>query len=213
MKLLLILLGLVPSIDQVLTHFTSYWVGFTSRLFSHFGLPALIDRHPKHTFASPFRIIDRRRTWLWSIGSAGIGFGTIFITYWLLRDQIDPQTLKTEVAKLYPLTIKDYFAVGAVIILINPIMEEFFWRGYVFRKYHERFGGGLWLGVFFAFHHIIIFAQWFEPLPLMIASFGLAAVGVFFNFLYTRTQNLYACWSCHAFADIAIVWIGYQLLF
>lgn len=213
MKLLLILIGLVPSFDQVITHFSNYWVGFVSRLCSHFGLPALIDRRPKDTFFSPFRIDNGKQTMVWSIISAAIGFGTIFLAYWLLRDQIDAENLKQEVQKLYPLTVKDYLAVSLVITLVNPIMEEFFWRGYIFRKYHERYGGGFWLGIFFAIHHIIIFAKWFEPLPLAIASFGLAAVGVFFNFLYSKTNNIYACWACHAFADIAIILIGWKLLF
>jgi membrane protease YdiL (CAAX protease family) len=212
MKLLLLLLHLLPSGDQLITRIGGYWVGWIFRLASHFGLPTLWERDLKTAFLAPFRIHDRKKTILWSVLGACLAFIAITGLYLLPRSQFDPIHIRTEVAKLYPITKPVYLLVGLSISFLNPLMEEFYWRGFLYRKYAEK-GGGLWIGVLFALHHYIIFHAWFAALPLWIATAGLAFVGVLFNWLYRKTGNLYACLSTHIAADISIILIGYTLLF
>lgn len=212
MKLLLLLLHLLPSVDQLITRAAGYWIGWAFRLTSHFGLPMLWERSPKRAILAPFKITDRKKTLVWSCAGALLASVTIAGLYLLLKPQFDPLQIRAEVAKLYPITKPVYLLVGLSISFLNPFMEEFYWRGFLYRKYAEK-GGGLWVGVLFALHHYVIFHDWFATLPLWISTAGLAVVGVGFNWLYKQTGNLYACLSTHVAADIAIILIGYQLLF
>ena len=212
MKLLLLLLHLLPSVDQLLTRMGGYWIGWVFRLASHFGVPMLWERSPKRAILAPFQVIDRKKTFVWSIAGALLAATAIVGLYLALKSQFDPIHIRAEVAKLYPITKPVYLLVGLSISFLNPIMEEFYWRGFLYRKYAEK-GGGLWVGILFALHHYIIFNAWFPALPLWIATAGLAVVGVGFNWLYKQTGNLYACLSTHVAADVAIILIGYTILF
>jgi membrane protease YdiL (CAAX protease family) len=210
--LLLLFLHLLPAVDQIIGNAVGYWVGLIPRIVVHFGVPLAWERSWKKAFVTPFKIEDRKKTLIWSVGGGAVAFGIIYLFYFLLQDQFDPELMRAEINNLYPVTPTMYVAVGLVISVVNPLLEEFYWRGFLYRKFAER-GGGIWIGVLFALHHYIIFKTWFDPLTLSIALVGLAIVGVLFNWLYKKTGNVWACLITHAFADLAIILIGYQILF
>ena len=146
------------------------------------------------------------------MGGAVAAAVAITTAYLLLKHQLDPEQIRSGVNAFYPVTIPMYLAVSFMISFINPLMEEFYWRGFLYRKFREH-GGGIWVGLLFALHHFVIFRSWFAPVPLMIALSGLALVGVGFNWLYKKTDNLWACLATHCAADITIMVIGYTILF
>jgi membrane protease YdiL (CAAX protease family) len=212
MKILLLCLHFLPAVDQMIGNAVGYWLGLIPRSFVHFGVPWIWERNAKEAFLVPFQVKDKKTTLKWSILGALAAAVVLTVFYFLLADQFDANQMREEINRLYPVTPAMYLAVGLVISFVNPLMEEFYWRGFLYRKYAGK-GGGLWIGALFAVHHYVIFRTWFEPIPLWIALVGLAGVGVLFNWLYRKTQNIYACLSTHAMADLVIIVIGYYLLF
>lgn len=212
-KLIILLLHFLPSLDQLIAQSFGYWIGLIPRSFSHFVLPMIWERSPKKAITAPFKIEKNLKSTLaWSAGSALAAATAITLAYFLLQNQLDAGQIREGVNQFYPVTIPMYLAVSVVISFINPLMEEFYWRGFLYRKYRE-LGGGIWVGLLFAIHHYVIFRSWFETIPLGIALVGLAIVGVGFNWLYNRTNNLWPCLATHCAADIAIMAIGYTILF
>ena len=189
-----------------------YWVGLIPRTCSHFILPMIWERSPRKAILIPFRVDNFRKTIIWSFGGAAAAAISITSVYFLIQSKLDPDQIRQGVNEFYEINIPMYLAVGFVISFINPLMEEFFWRGFLFRKYREH-GGGIWVGLLFALHHWVIFRDWFEPIPLWISLFSLAGVGLLFNCLYQKTGNLWACLTTHCAADITIIVIGYFILF
>lgn len=95
------------------------------------------------------------------------------------------------------------------VCLVNPILEESFWRGC--------FTPGTlmpnYIDAFFAGFHLLIISR-LVKLPYMVCAFlGLAFVGWFFRLIYRHTGGLLIPWLTHLIADAAIlfaVWkIGY----
>lgn len=212
LKIVIILFHFLPSFDQLIAKTFGYWIGLIPRSFSHFILPMIWERSPTKAIKIPFRVSDLRKTLYWSIGGAISATLALSIAYLLLKSQLDPTQIREGVNQYYPINLPIYLAVSFVISFINPLMEEFYWRGFLFRKFRE-YGGGIWIGLLFAVHHYIIFRTWFESIPLIIALMGLASVGVLFNWLYERTNNLWPCLATHCAADITIMVIGYTILF
>lgn len=215
-KILLVILALLPSLDQLITRLAeNYAIGLTLRIFTHIGIPLLwfYFRREKITKAfEPLKCPDKKITVIYSIIGVTAAAIAIIGLFFLLKQFMDFSQIQQEIAQLYPLTLPVYIAVGLSISLINPFIEEFFWRGFIFKEYNKR-GGGYWTGIIFALHHAIMLASWFTPLILAIATVGLAVVGVLFNWVCKKTQSLYAILITHAAADITIVIIGYFVLF
>jgi len=112
------------------------------------------------------------------------------------------------------------FLVLAIFIsLIHSFLEEYYWRWYVHRELHSWLGK--WAAVIlsslaFASHHVIIIRAY---LPPQILTVGLLAfpifvflAGIFWALLYDRHQSIWMNWISHLWADAAILWIGYCLV-
>ncbi len=211
-KIVILLFHFLPSFDQLIAQSLGYWFGLIPRSFSHFILPMIWERSPKKALKTPFLVQDRRSTIIWSVGGAIAASLAISLAYLLLKSQLDAEQIRAGVNEFYPVTIPMYLAVSVMISFVNPLMEEFYWRGFLYRKFRD-YGGGIWVGLLFAIHHFVIFRSWFEPIPLAIALVGLAIVGVGFNWLYNKTNNLWPCLATHCAADITIMAIGYTILF
>ena len=211
-KLILLLLHFLPSLDQWIAQSFGYWIGLIPRSFSHFILPMIWEKSPSKAIKTPFQVKNLKSTLIWSVGGVLAAATALTTTYLLLKNQLDPEQIREGVNAFYPVTIPMYLAVSVMISFVNPLMEEFYWRGFLYRKFREH-GGGIWVGLLFAVHHYVIFRSWFEPIPLSIALAGLAIVGVGFNWLYNRTDNLWPCLATHCAADITIMTIGYTILF
>jgi len=215
-------LHLLPAIDQVFTQWFGYWVGLVIRGGTHFGLPVWVawrlKRRAEATFladlGAPFRVRkeDVAATWLWSSIGCALAAGIIVAFYFGFRGMLEPEVLRAEVGTLFPLTVMNYLAVGLVITFVNPLMEEYFWRGFLYRKWAEC-GGGLWIGGLFALHHLVIFGTWFPVHLLWVLGIAFVGVGLFLTWLYKATGNIWAALLTHVVADLVIVILGWVLLF
>ncbi len=221
--ILYLFLHLLPALDQALTQIYGYWIGLAVRTATHFGIPLLAAyllarRQPTTTpwaeLLAPFKIKpeDRRATILWSSIGCALAIIIILAFYLGFRGQFDPATLRAEVGTLFPLTLLNYLAVALVITFVNPLMEEYYWRGYLYRKWAAR-GGGIWIGGLFALHHLVIFGTWFPLHLLWILGIAFIGVGLFLTYLYKAINNLWAPLLTHIIADLTIVLLGYYLLF
>ncbi|MBM3335204.1 CPBP family intramembrane metalloprotease [Candidatus Sumerlaeota bacterium] len=109
-----------------------------------------------------------------------------------------------------------YLLFGTAMSVAHSLLEEYFWRWYVFGRLSKVSGlpSAYCLASFsFAAHHYIVLGCYF-PLPLAAAFGTCVAIGAaFWCWLYRRQQSLVGVWLSHVLADVAIICIGYRLVF
>lgn len=155
----------------------------------------------------------------------GMGFGLLIAAVMLFLYAATPMG---EQVRLYGDSIRSriagwglgtparYAAFGFFLAFVHSLLEEYYWRWYVFGRLnqigHPAAAYGL-AGLAFAAHHYIVLACYF-PLGMTVL-FGtfVGGAGVFWSRLYRVQQSLVGAWISHAWADTAILYVGYGLTF
>lgn len=110
-----------------------------------------------------------------------------------------------------------YAAVAVFYALFHSLMEEYYWRWFVFRKLHEQrplITAVVISSLGFMAHHVILMATFFGWTSPMTYVFSLAVAvgGAMWAWLYARCGTLYAPWLSHLLVDAAIFLIGYDMV-
>jgi membrane protease YdiL (CAAX protease family) len=110
-----------------------------------------------------------------------------------------------------------YVVLGVFYSLIHSLMEEYYWRWFVFRQLRELIP--LWPAVIvsalaFMAHHVIVLSEFFKEAAWLawLLSSAVAIGGVFWAWLYERTGSIYSTWLSHLLIDAGIFWVGYDLV-
>lgn len=110
-----------------------------------------------------------------------------------------------------------YVGFGAYFTLINAFVEEYTWRWFVYQKCAVIFKQkqAIYIAAFgFTIHHIIILAGYTSNvLVTVLGSLGVFLAGSIWSWCLSQYKSLWGCYFSHAFADLAIALIGWQLLF
>jgi membrane protease YdiL (CAAX protease family) len=151
------------------------------------------------------------------IGSLG-SIVTIYSAYKILGIYVDFPALVGDLEIKYGITKSFFISVALWITFVNPFIEEFFWRGFVFRALNQFSKNKLhsWhiiiiAGAMFALHHAVIMWGWFTtPLFILVLTF-LGLAGAFFNWTYYKTGTIIPAIIIHFAADATISFIGLQI--
>lgn len=140
----------------------------------------------------------------------------IFITFFLLKGFIQTDLIVADLRERLKITPQTYVFVALYITFGNSLLEEFFFRGFIFLQLNQkgnRMFAYLFSSLLFAIYHVAIFATWFNGYLILLAILGLTVAGILFNWLNTKSNNFLNSWICHMLADISIVMIGFYLFF
>jgi len=114
---------------------------------------------------------------------------------------------------------KGFAALAVFLSVIHSFLEEYYWRWFVYAGLRERLPQAAAIALSslaFAAHHLIVLLVYF-PGRLLTATtpFALAVAvgGAIWAWLYDRHQSLAAPWAAHALTDVAIMAVGYDLLY
>jgi membrane protease YdiL (CAAX protease family) len=150
--------------------------------------------------------------------AAGVAMSLAIIVAYtaFARDAIDPGSMHK---KLHPLGLTDpttYLGMAAFIVFVNSALEEYVYRWFVFRKWELLVGGRL--AVFgsasvFVVHHSLILAAYFPTWIVALGSAGVFLGGVVWSWLYLRYRSIWPPFVSHAMVDVAILGIGYWIVF
>lgn len=109
-----------------------------------------------------------------------------------------------------------FIAFAAYLILVNSAVEEFVWRWFCLRHCAALLPAPLAVvasALFFTLHHAVVFSVQFDARTAALASFGVFAAGCIWAALYSRFRSIWPGYLSHVGADIAGLWIGWELLF
>ena len=109
-----------------------------------------------------------------------------------------------------------YVLLATFYSLIHSLLEEYYWRWFVFGRLRRLISLPCAIGVSsvgFMAHHVCIvsvFFGWWSPMSLLLSA-AVAVGGAIWAWIYHRTNSLFATWISHAFVDAGIFLIGYEL--
>ena len=99
---------------------------------------------------------------------------------------------------------------------LHSLIEEFFWRWYVFGRLIKVVGRGTaYLAASFAFaaHHYVLLGCYFSTVGTVIFGTCVAIGGALWCWMFRRQSTLAGSWISHALVDVAIFYVGYHLIF
>jgi uncharacterized protein len=111
-----------------------------------------------------------------------------------------------------------YFLLCGFYSLFHSLLEEYYWRWFVFRQLRHSLG--LWpaavlSAVGFTLHHIVVLSVFFKDAPLLVVLFSAAIAigGTFWAWLYERSGSIFDPWLSHLLIDAGLFFgIGYELV-
>jgi membrane protease YdiL (CAAX protease family) len=137
-------------------------------------------------------------------------------TYGLLGSWIDEDLFRAAAARTGLDSPARYLAFGAYLCLVNALIEEIVWRWFVFRRCEALVAGAravLLSALFFTAHHVVALAAQVPWPATVLGSAGVFAGGAAWSWCYVRYRSVWPGYVSHVIADVAILWIGWRLLF
>ncbi len=134
--------------------------------------------------------------------------------YLLLRNVFDFSSVTLSLTKNIGVTKDNFVFVSIYISFVNSLLEEFFFRGFAYLTL-KRIAGEKISMIFsasaFALYHVAMMIGWFSTLIFALILTGLFAGGIIFNYMNSKSGNIYASWFVHMFANFGINTVGFIL--
>ncbi len=110
-----------------------------------------------------------------------------------------------------------FAAFGVFYSLFHSLLEEYYWRWFVFGRLKRLIPVGLAIVISafaFALHHVVVLWKYFSHAPLvaLLFSVGVAVGGAMWAELYRRSGSLIGPWLSHLLVDAAIFSIGMHMV-
>jgi uncharacterized protein len=176
-------------------------------------------------------LVLRERFPLRRPSTSGLVLGAVFslavvASGWLLFDLVLRDTsffaaaapkIHEKIAQFGIDSLWKYALLGVFYSLVHSLMEEYYWRWFVFRQLRALVP--LWPAIVvsalaFMGHHVIVLSEFFKEAPWLawLFSSAVAVGGVFWAWLYERTGSIYSVWLSHLLIDAGIFWVAYDLV-
>lgn len=208
----LVCCGIMAWVDGVLM--PGYVLKSVMKLALFLACPFVLSRIDKQiAFAELFRVQKNAivRPILLGVGL----YAVILCAYFLVRNVFDFSNIAGSLTQNVGVTKENFLFVAIYISFVNSLLEEFFFRGFIFTNlktlYSRKFAHGF-SAVLFALYHVAMMIGWFGLPMFLLCMAGLTAGGLIFNYLNEKQGNIYASWFVHMFANFAINTIGFMLL-
>lgn len=177
----------------------------------------LLLRDKLNNVRAPFR-------WIVLGASSGIAIGLIvFCSYLLIlmpsgaMDRVAEEARK-KLDAFGAHSMTGLVLLGAIYSLIHSLLEEFYWRSFVFRGTAQRLGVVIAIyisSIGFMAHHVLVLAKYFgyQSIWTYLCSLGVSIGGFIWAWMAHKSGSISASWVSHALVDAAIFAVGIHLLF
>lgn len=147
-----------------------------------------------------------------SLGLGVLIYILIIGGYFMLRAFIDLDNIQKILGDSLNVKKDNFIFVALYISFFNSLLEEFFFRGFLFLGLYGRASRPMAYGISalaFAVYHVAIMIDWFSVGLFFLALAGLFIGGLIFNWLNEKNKNIYNSWLVHMFANFAINTVGF----
>jgi membrane protease YdiL (CAAX protease family) len=181
-----------------------------------------------------FLVLHQRQSWQWpnkAHMTVGLFVGAVFglalmgLMVALYYGWLKPQGLftapaaevKHKVASFGVKSAAAYIALATFYSLVHSLLEEYYWRWFVFGHACGRLALPTAIAVSsvgFSAHHVLVLAKYFgygSPLTWLF-TLGIVIGGAVWAWLYRKSGSLAGPWLSHALVDATIFVIGWDLV-
>lgn len=120
------------------------------------------------------------------------------------------------VGKIDEMGIREHFVLFAIFIsFLHSALEEFFWRLFGYGQLRKLVSVGMAVliaAITFALHHIVVLSEYVAIVPAILFGACVGLGGAVWSLIFQRTNSLWGAWFSHMIIDLAIMWIGWDLL-
>lgn len=188
----------------------SYIIKSLIKIGLFFGIPFIIMRLLKIRIIDNFKINKNEFIKLLKIGVVVFLIGVV--CYLVLRNFFDFSKLTKSLLVDQNVSKGQFIFVTLYISFGNSLLEEFFFRLVSFIKFKEYTSkriAYIFSSFMFSIYHAAMIGMSF-PLPLTILSLiGLFILGIGFDYLDEKDNNIYNSWFVHMFCDFVIMLVGF----
>jgi len=139
--------------------------------------------------------------------------GVSFTPLWTIAQQAAPAIRQ----RATQLNFLDYYILFALFLsIMHAAIEEVYWRGFLCSALEGVLPGG-WVIILaslaFTSHHVVVLCQYFPYAWAVVLSMAVFAGGVVWCLMYRSQRALIGPWVSHMLVDLAVMALGYKLLF
>ncbi len=166
------------------------------------------------------RDIFRWRNWRNDLGlSAAVGLITaaLFLALYGAVGHllVDKATIAAKIHEQFSVTAGTVLLIAPFTILINSLIEEFFYRGFAFGLIARRrpMLGILLPPAVFTVQHLMFAYHWVGPGTVTIGVVALFVFSLVTQFMYHKADTIVAPWIIHICGDLAMMAIAVELIY
>ena len=151
------------------------------------------------------------------LSGAGISAFILCLWFFFAKGRIDVSPLVDRMNESGMNQVGRYVAFGLWLSIGNSLLEEFVFRWFVDGKLRLLGFSNLWTIVIsaaiFTIHHVLVLLAFFDTGPAMVFSCGIFAGGALWSWTHMKWGSLISGWISHALVDIAVLLVGFNILF
>ncbi len=109
-----------------------------------------------------------------------------------------------------------FLLLSAYLVLVNSFLEELAFRWFLITRLRLFVGGtvaAVLASLAFTAHHVVVLAAFFPAGLVLACSAGVLVGGLIWSWCFVRFGSIWPGYVSHAIVDIAVLGIGWQLIF
>ena len=154
------------------------------------------------------------RQLLIATGGGLVIYGFILGSFFFFRSHIDLSHIALSLTQDSSISRDNFLFVSLYISFFNSLLEEIFFRGFAFlslrRAVPERIAACV-SALAFSLYHFVIMASWFKLWIFLLLLLSLFVAGLLFNWVDSKSDNIYNSWLIHMFSNFAINTVGFLM--
>ncbi len=159
----------------------------------------------------------KQRDWITGVVIGLLMFCVILAAYSLfLSHWINVADVREKIQKIANINQDTFKFGGFYFIFVNALIEEYFWRWFIFSRCEEVVPGKvavLFSALFFMVHHTIGLAVLTNWRVALVGSLAVFVAGALWSEYFRRHRSIWSNYFSHAIADLALHFVAWQVFF